>query len=149
MVLIDTTIWSLALRRRAASLRGEEQIRVRAWAALVRSGRACLVGPVRQEILSGIRGEEQFRTIQARLGDFRYLEIVPNDYDRAARFFNVCRAHGIAGTPIDMLLCALADRCRVPIFTTDEDFPRYAQHLPIALYEAEKGEGDEPVGAGR
>ncbi len=49
--------------------------------------------------------------------------------------FNLCRSHGINGSHVDMLLCALAHRNGVPIFTTDGDFPDYARHLPIHLHE--------------
>ena len=108
---------------------------VEEWARLVRSGEAVLVGPIRQEILSGIRREETFIAIQESLGDFRYLDIFPSDYDLAARFFNVCRAHGITGTAVDLLICAVAHRFDVPIFTTDVDFQHYAPHVQIRLHE--------------
>ncbi len=75
-----------------------------------------------------------FEALQERLSSFRYLEILPGDYDQAARFFNLCRSHGITGSHIDMLICALAYRNGVPIFTTDGDFPDYARHLPIHLH---------------
>lgn len=106
------------------------------WTRLVRSGEAVLVGPIRQEILSGIRDERSFTAIQEILGDFRYLEIQPFDYDQAARFFNVCRARGVSGTAIDLLVCAVAHRFDVAIFTTDTDFQRYASHLEIRLHES-------------
>lgn len=135
IVLVDTTIWSLALRRRPQSLNDQESLLVEEWARLVRSGEAVLIGPIRQEILSGIRSEGSFIAIQESLGDFRYLEIIPSDYDQAARFFNLCRSHGITGTAVDLLICAVAHRCDVPIFTTDADFQYYAPHVEIRLHE--------------
>ncbi|MEA2601846.1 MAG: hypothetical protein QOF89_2838 [Acidobacteriota bacterium] len=134
-VLVDTTIWSLALRRRAHQLSPEEKRLVEEWADLVNSGRAVLIGPVRQEVLSGIRSNEVFEDIHEKLSSFRYLENLPGDYVQAARFFNLCRSHGIAGSHIDMLICAMAYRYGVPIFTTDPDFSGYAKHLPIQLYK--------------
>jgi len=136
IVLVDTTIWSLALRRRRRTLSAGERLLVDEWKRLVRSGEAVLIGPIRQEILSGIRDEESFASIRESLGDFRYLEIVPFDYDQAARFFNVCRTQGISGTAIDLLICAVAHRHDVPIFTTDLDFSRYAPQLEVRLHEA-------------
>ena len=136
IVLVDTTIWSLALRRRPQNLNDQERRLVEEWARLVRSGEAVLIGPIRQEILSGIRNEKSFTAIQQSLGDFRYLEIVPSDYDQAAQFFNVCRAHGISGTAVDLLICAVAHRSDVPIFTTDADFQRYAPHVKIRIHES-------------
>ena len=135
IVLVDTTIWSLALRRRPQSLNDQEHLLVEEWARLVRSGEAVLIGPIRQEILSGIRSDRSFTAIQESLGDFRYLEIYPSDYDQAARFFNVCRANGITGTAVDLLICAVAHRCDVSIFTTDADFRHYAPHVEIRLHE--------------
>lgn len=134
-VLVDTTIWSLALRRRSAQLSLEEQSLVAAWADLVTSGRCVLTGPIRQEVLSGIRSEATFLALQEQLSNFRYLEILPADYDQAARFFNTCRSHGITGSHVDMLICATASRYEVPIFTTDPDFSYYAQQLPLRLYK--------------
>jgi hypothetical protein len=55
---------------------------------------------------------------------------------RAAEHFNRCRAAGIAGSPVDFLICAAAERLAVPIFTTDVDFPRFARHVPIRLFSA-------------
>ena len=135
IVLVDTTIWSLALRRRSQALNDQENLLVDEWARLVRSGNAVLIGPIRQEILSGIRTSKTFSAIQERLGDFRYLEIVPSDYDQAARFFNTCRAQGITGTAIDLLICAVARRTDIPIFTTDVDFQHYAPHVGIRLHQ--------------
>ena len=134
-VLIDTTIWSLALRRRAHQLSAEEKRLVEEWMDLVTSGRAVLTGPVHQEVLSGIRSHEVFETLHEKLSSFPYLENLPGDYVQAARFFNLCRSHGIAGSHVDMLICALAYRYSMPIFTTDPDFPGYAKHLPITLHE--------------
>jgi predicted nucleic acid-binding protein len=137
-VLIDTTLWSLALRRRPHHLSTAERRLVDEWADLVSSGRAVLIGPVYQEVLSGIRAEETFEALRARLSAFRYLEIVPGDYVQGARFFNLCRAHGVAGSHVDMLMCATAHRYDVPIFTTDPDFAGYARHVPIRLHEPER-----------
>lgn len=106
------------------------------WENLAASGRAVLMGPIRQEVLSGIREETVFTSLQARLSAFHSLEVLPRDYDQAARFFNACRSRGIAGTPIDMLICAMAFRHEIPIFTTDPDFPLYARHVPVRLHLA-------------
>jgi predicted nucleic acid-binding protein len=134
-VLVDTTIWSLALRRRAHQLSPVEARLVEEWANLVTSGRAVLVGPVHQEVLSGIRSSEDFEALNEKLSAFHYLESRPGDHVQAARFFNLCRSGGVAGSHVDMLICALAYRYGVPIFTTDPDFFGYGRHLPIRLHE--------------
>lgn len=134
MVLVDTTIWSLALRRRKVDLVVRERSLVEEWTSLVASGRAALIGPIRQEILSGIRHDTVFRAIGARLSPFPLLEILPPDYDRAAAFFNACRRHGVTGSAVDMLVCAVASRVGAPVFTTDPDFARYVRHVPLRLH---------------
>lgn len=133
-VLIDTTIWSLALRRREDQLSTEERALVAEWKDLALSDQAVLMGPIRQEVLSGIREESMFAALQELLADFRSLDVLPADFDQAAKFFNICRSQGIAGTPIDMLICATAFRHSLPIFTVDQDFPFYVRHLPIRLH---------------
>ena len=134
-VLVDTTIWSLALRRRAHQLSPVEKRLVEEWADLVTSGRAVLIGPVHQEVLSGIRSHEVFEALKEKLAAFHYFESLPSDYVQAARFFNLCRSGGVVGSHVDMLICAIAHRYGVPIFTTDPDFLGYAEHLPIRLHE--------------
>lgn len=134
MVLVDTSVWSLALRRRAAALTAVEVRLVDEWTGLVGEGLAGLIGPIRQEILSGIRRPEVFRALRRDLADFPHLGIDAIDYDRAAEFFNACRARGVTGGPIDMLISAVAYRHAVPIFTIDIDYARYARHIPLRLH---------------
>jgi hypothetical protein len=102
----------------------------------VTEGLAALIGPIRQEILSGVRRPEVFRMLRQTLSDFPYLGIDAADYDRAAEFFNVCRARGISGGPIDMLISAVACRHDVPLFAADADYARCARHLPFKLHRA-------------
>ena len=64
IVLVDTTIWSLALRRRPQALNEHERLLVEEWVRLVRLGQAVLIGPIRQEVLSGIRSPVAFTEIQ-------------------------------------------------------------------------------------
>jgi hypothetical protein len=134
-VLIDTPIWSLALRRRTGDLGPVERALVHAWADLVRQDRATLIGPVRQEMLSGIRDEAAFERLRAHLRAFDDESLTVEDFEQAARCNNRCRAFGVAGSIVDHLLCAVAINRDLPIFTTDADFPRYAKHLPIRLHK--------------
>jgi predicted nucleic acid-binding protein len=134
MVLVDTSIWSLALRRRPAALSAAEDQLVSEWAGLVTEGLATLIGPIRQEILSGIRRSEAFQALRRALLDFPHLGIDAEDYDRAAEFFNVCRARGVTGGPIDMLISSVAYRHAIPVFAADTDFVTYARHLPLRLH---------------
>ena len=139
-VLVDTTIWSLALRRRPAGRNSEEDGLVRAWEELIREGRIVLLGLIRQEILSGIADRRQFERLRDDLTAFPDEVILTSDHVRAAEHFNRCRAAGVAGSPVDFLICAASERLAVPIFTTDLDFPRFARHVPIRLFNPPQGE---------
>ena len=100
---------------------------------LIKEGRAVLVGPVRQEILSGLRDKVVYDRLLAYLRAFQDEPVRVEDFEEASHFFNICQTHGVTGTPTDLLLCAISHRAGLPIFTTDSDFTRYQKHLPIRL----------------
>jgi hypothetical protein len=68
------------------------------------------MGPIRQEVLSGVRRPEVFEALRSALSRFAHLGIEAADYDRAAEFFDVCRGHGIAGGPIDIMIGPISSR---------------------------------------
>ncbi len=136
MVLVDTPVWSLALRRRSDE-RSSKELKVSdALRELIREGRAQMIGSVRQELLSGIREQQQFVRLRDRLRAFEDPILRANDYEQAASMSNQCRARGIAGSPIDFLICAVALSRGWQILTTDGDFGHYAKILPLKLYLA-------------
>ena len=69
-VLVDTSVWSLALRRRSRSLSAEEELVRGELAELIREGRAQMIGPMRQEVLSGIRSRSQYERLRQDLRAF-------------------------------------------------------------------------------
>lgn len=129
-VLVDTGVWSLALRRRHVT----EDPAVAELRELIREGRAQLIGPIRQEILSGIREQAHFDRLRAHLREFPDLPVQTADHERAAKFFNMCRSRGVQGSNTDFVICAIAERCGIPILATDRDFPLFAPHIPIRLH---------------
>jgi predicted nucleic acid-binding protein len=133
-VLVDTPIWSLAFRRRADRLSGSESRDVAEWTALVQQRRVLLVGPVRQEVLSGIREGGVFDRLRLALRAFPDEALSVEDFEQAARVGNVCRAAGVAGSVVDYLLCGAALRREAAIYTTDRDFGAYARHVPLQLH---------------
>jgi predicted nucleic acid-binding protein len=134
-VLVDTSIWSMALRRGTGSASAEAgELR-----NLIRDHRVQMIGPIRQEILSGIRSESQFRKLQRYLVSFPDFPILTEDYVTAARFFNLCRSKGIQGLNTDFLICAVAVRNKSHIYTTDRDFTLFSEHVPIVLHLAKSG----------
>ncbi len=131
-VLVDTSVWSLALRRRSRTLSAEKELIRDELAELIREGRAQMVGPVRQEVLSGIRSRSQYERLRQDLRAFEDPRLGVEDYEEAALASNHCRAAGISGSAVDLLICAVALRHNWPVFTMDKAFARYARHLPFA-----------------
>ena len=136
MILVDTPVWSLALRRKAKDLSTADRHLTRLLHQVVDEGRVELVGSVRQELLSGLREEAQFRRLRDFLRDFPDTAVETLDYEEAARAANQCRRAGISTSPVDMLLCAIALRHDWEIFTSDRDFTHYGNVLKIRLFPA-------------
>lgn len=130
-VLVDTSVWSLALRRAKQVDAGTS----RELAELIREGRVVLLGPVRQELLSGIKIKAQFELLRDHLRSFPDVELETADYEQAAIAFNRCRERGIQGSNTDFLLCAVAMRRKLAMYTTDGDFRQYAKVLKLALHQ--------------
>jgi len=130
-VLVDTSVWSLALRRNPEKLNPDEKRIVQLLERLIRSGRVVMTGPIRQEVLSGIRNENDFERLKNRLAAFNDIRIETRDYETAARFYNQCRSRGFSGSPVDLILCAVAHGHKLSILTLDTDFDFYAKHLSI------------------
>jgi predicted nucleic acid-binding protein len=131
-VLVDTSVWSAALRRSkganpavAAELRN-----------LILEHRVEIIGPIRQELLSGLREKAQFEKLKKHMAAFPDIALGTEDYVAAAKLFNLCRVKGVQGSNTDFLICAVAVRKRLAIFTTDRDFELFSRHLPIVLHQA-------------
>ena len=129
-VLVDTSIWSLALRRGTP----KEHALVRELHDLIQDVRVQIIGPIRQEILSGIKSQKQFETLNSYLSAFPDLPLETSDYEKSAEFFNISRKHGIQGSNTDFLICSVAYHRDLEIFTTDNDFDNFQQYIPIKLY---------------
>jgi predicted nucleic acid-binding protein len=131
-VLVDTCIWSHAFR----SKRPEFETQVKSLETLIADQRVLVIGAIRQKILSGYSDLNKFELLKTKLSYFENTPILDEDYITAAKFYNECRQKGVQGSHIDLLICAVAVRLNVPIFTSDKDFGFYQQHLPIKLYPA-------------
>ncbi|MBI4703243.1 MAG: PIN domain-containing protein [Deltaproteobacteria bacterium] len=137
--LVDTTVWSLALRRRPSHLSAVQRAVVRELADLIGDDLAVLVGSVRQEVLSGVRDQGAFRRLRQHLRAFADETLTAEDYEVAAEASNRCRAAGVASSSVDMLICAVALRRGFEVFTTDADFDRYAAVLGARLHALPAG----------
>lgn len=130
-ILVDTSVWSLALRRPSA----EPNPQAIELQNLITDLRVVMIGPIRQELLSGIRHPQQYQKLRNRLQAFPDLVLAAADYELAAEYFNICRSNGVQGSNTDFLICAVAVNHQLQIFTTDQDFELFQQYLPIDLYK--------------
>ena len=130
-VLVDTAVWSLALRRKRTD---EVDPYVLELQTLIQEFQVEMIGPIRQEILSGIREQAQYERLRNHLRAFADLPLTTADYELAADYFNICRSNGIQRSNTDFLICAVANRLNLSVLTTDADFGHYQQLIPINLH---------------
>jgi predicted nucleic acid-binding protein len=137
-VLVDTSVWSLALRRRAQDLNAVEGSIVGELTELIKEGRTRIIGLVRQELLSGIKTSAQYDRLREILRSFPDEPIGTEDYETAARISNHCRSKGIAVSVPDMLICTIALSRGWSVFTNDPDFENYKNILQIKIHKPRK-----------
>jgi len=132
-LFVDTSVWSLALRRDVPA-RGAE---VEALVRVLGSGEAVLTtGLVLQELLQGF-GEPKSR--DRMIERFSALPLIApdrEDHIRAASLRNQCRRAGVQIGTIDALLAQLCLRHGLTMLTTDRDFKGIAKHSPLKLWKA-------------
>lgn len=127
-ILVDTSVWSEVLRKR--HINEELSFRMR---ELLEDDSVVMIGPIRQEILSGIKDEKTFNRLLIALRCLSDFRITTEDYEIASKFYNTCRGHGIQGSHIDFLIAAVAFNNNFDILTTDKDFELYSKYIPITL----------------
>ena len=132
-VLVDTSVWSLAFRKRLPDSNDKKLIEYLTF--LIRNRYAVMIGPIRQEILSGISDENTFRKLKEALKAFPDFEITTDDYEQAAAYHNICRSNGIQGSHIDYLICSVAHNNDFVILTLDKDFQNYRKYIDIELID--------------
>src|SRR4051794_40013519 len=115
--LVDTSVWSALFRRTSPNSAEANELR-----RLILARRARIIGPIRQEVLSGIRVLSQFERLRDELRVFPDIALSSHHFERAAQCFNLCRSRGVQGSSTDFLICAVAEVEALPIFTTDLDF---------------------------
>lgn len=129
-VLINTCVWSHALRHK-----NPDKKTIKILTDLINDGRAVLIGPIKQEILSGVPHTSQFEKLKGILSSFEEILLKSRHFEQAAEFSNLCRKKGIQGSTIDFLICAIAYTEKITIFTLDKDFENYVKYLPIKLFK--------------
>ena len=134
-LFVDTSVWSLALRRD----RPAEAAPVSALMRAIESGETLLTtGLVLQELLQGFSGPKARAQILDRFSAVPLLVPDREDHIAAAALRNVCRRAGVQVGTIDALLAQLCIHHDLTMLSTDEDFRRIAGHSVLKLW----GEGD-------
>jgi predicted nucleic acid-binding protein len=128
-VLVDTSVWSHVLRKNTP----QDSVIVRDLSELIKELRV-IIGPIRQEILSGIKSAGQFEKLKSYLSAFPDLSLETQDFEKAAVYYNTCRQNGIQGSNTNFLICAVAFQHQLEIFTTDNDFLKFQSYIPVKLY---------------
>lgn len=130
-LFVDTSVWSLALRRDGPS---DEPSVGRLRAALDSGEGVYTTGLVLQELLQGFRGPEARDAIVDRFGSLPLLIPDRTDHVEAAASRNVCRRHGVQAGTIDVLLAQLCVRHDLVMLSTDRDFTLMAPHVGLTVW---------------
>lgn len=131
-LFVDTSVWSLALRRDGASL----DPRVRRLREALHGGEGVFTtGLVLQELLQGFLGPKARDAILDRFASLPFLTPDRTDHITAAESRNTCRRHGIQVGTIDALLGQLCVRHELTMLTADDDFTLMASHVRLTVWE--------------
>lgn len=132
-LFVDTSVWSLLLRRDRPADVPEVRGLVR---ALEAGERVVTTGLVLQELLQGFVGPKAREQIVERFAAFPLLVPDRQDHIAAAELRGVCRKRGVQVGTIDALLGQLCVRHELTLLTTDGDFGLLAKHCPLHIWEA-------------
>lgn len=130
-LFVDTSVWSLALRRDTVP----EGLQVQHLRAALSNGETIhTTGIVLQELLQGCRGPRARAQIVDRFAALPMIVPARSDHIDAAELRNECRRHGIQVGTIDALLAQLCIRRDLVMLSTDRDFDRIAEWAPLQLW---------------
>lgn len=135
-LFVDTSVWSLALRRETAPDVPEiHELR----RALERGDIVVTTGLVLQELLQGFSGPRARKEIIERFAALPSLPPDREDHIEAAELRNACRRAGIQIGTIDSLLARLCIRHKLTLLTMDADFHQAASHFPLKIWGRDQG----------
>ena len=130
-LLVDTSVWSFALRR-DGSIESREVIALRE--ALDGADSVVTTGVVLQELLQGFSGPKAKDAIIERFGALPLIQPDRQDHIGAAEVRNVCRRNGVQVGTIDALLIQLCGRYELTLLSADKDFANAATYVPFKLW---------------
>ena len=130
-LLVDTSVWSLALRRDASATDPEVQ---ELMDALLGDDVVVTTGLVLQELLQGFSGPKASAQIIERFAALPLLQPDRADHIAAAELRNTCRRAGVQIGTVDAVLAQLCIRHDVVLLSTDNDFVLAAKHCPLRIW---------------
>lgn len=130
-LLVDTSVWSLALRRDEPS--GAPEVTALRH-ALESDEIIVTTGLILQELLQGFAGPRARKAIIDRFTALLLLAPDRQDHIEAAELRNLCRRAGAQVGTIDALLAQLCIRHKLTLLTTDNDFFQAASHCPLRVW---------------
>lgn len=132
-LLVDTSVWSLALRRSTPSA---EPAVLMLKDALLGADVITTTGVVLQELLQGFAGPTSRSSIVERFAALPFIQPDRQDHIEAAEIRNACRRAGIQIGTIDALIAQLCIRHEMQLLTTDQDFTLAAAHCSLRVWSA-------------
>jgi predicted nucleic acid-binding protein len=132
-LLVDTSVWSLALRRDVEQSTPEV---VALRQALLGTDQVFTTGLVLQELLQGFAGPKDRAQLVDRLSALAFLQPDKEDHIEAAEVRNSCRRCGVEVGTIDALLIQLCRRNDLTLLTTDQDFQAATKHVEFRLWSS-------------
>lgn len=129
-MFVDTSVWSLALRRDSPpSVLEIDELRTALEAGTVYS-----TGLVLQELLQGFFKPKAHEQIIRRFAALPLLVPDRDDHIRAAELRNSCRRKGVQIGTIDALLAQLCIRHELTMLTMDKDFQNIAGVASLSVW---------------
>jgi hypothetical protein len=129
---VDTSVWSLALRRD----RPPDLPEIRRLRDALDEGSVVCTGLVLQELLQGFRKPKAHRRIVDHFSAIPLIVPERADHIHAAELRNRCRRKGIQTGTIDALLAQLCIRHKLTMLAIDRDFLSIASIMPLAIWQS-------------
>jgi hypothetical protein len=130
-ILVDTSVWSLALRKPSGVV-NEEAILLK---TIIEQGEDIyLLGIILQEVLQGIKSSKDFLALKEYFKAFPLIDLTREDYVKAAELKNQLIGKGRQGSTIDVLIASAAISHRCHLFTADKHFTHIAEHSELKLF---------------
>ena len=130
-LLVDTSVWSLAMRRDQSELHPTIPFLAE---ALRHEGSIFTTGLILQEILQGFNGPKARKQIIDRFTSLPLIVPQRDDHVAAAELRNDCRRRGLQIGTIDALLAQLCIRHELVMLSTDQDFVHLARFVPLRMW---------------